>query len=125
MAALVANRRNRSRPRRPSANLCLPGPVQVVVRWPSLSIATGTDMKTLCLAALFALASTAALAADSLTVALPDLHARRVAGALKIDGELSEAAWVGEPVPARFIQSDPVQAARSEERRVGRESGRR
>src|SRR5262245_22977699 len=68
-------------------------------------------MKTLCFAAWFALASTAAFAADSLTVALPDLHARRVAGALKIDGELSEAAWVGEPVPARFIQSDPVQAA--------------
>jgi uncharacterized protein DUF5916 len=68
-------------------------------------------MKTLCLALLFALAPTAALAADSLAIALPDLHARRVAGALKIDGELSEGTWVGEPVPARFIQSDPVQAA--------------
>ncbi len=68
-------------------------------------------MKTLCLAVLLAATPTAALAADSLKIALPDVHARRLTGSLNLDGILSEPIWQSDSVPARFVQTDPVQAA--------------
>ena len=68
-------------------------------------------MKTLLIAVLFVTAATAAVAADSLTVGLPEVRARRLTGTLDLDGVLAEPVWQGDAVPARFIQADPVQAA--------------
>jgi hypothetical protein len=68
-------------------------------------------MKTLLVAVLFVSVAAAAVAADSLTVALPEVRARRLAGTLDLDGVLAEPAWQGDAAPARFIQTDPVQAA--------------
>ncbi len=68
-------------------------------------------MKTLLFAAIFAASATTALAADSLSVVLPEVRARRLTGTLNVDGVLSEPVWSGEAAPARFVQSDPVQAA--------------
>jgi hypothetical protein len=67
-------------------------------------------MKPLPLAVLFLLAATHAFA-DSLTVSLPEVRARRSTGPVQIDGLLTESAWAGTAVQARFVQSDPDQGA--------------
>ena len=67
-------------------------------------------MKTLSLVLLLGLAAASA-GADSLTVALPEVHAHRLVGTLQIDGLLNEPAWSCEPAQARFSQADPDQGA--------------
>jgi len=67
-------------------------------------------MKTVFLALVLVFA-TAAAAADTLTVVLPELKAQRLVGPIQIDGQLNEPAWKGEPAQARFIQADPDQGA--------------
>ncbi len=67
-------------------------------------------MKELLFTIVLVTAATAAFA-DSLTVALPEVRARRLASPLQVDGLLSESAWTGEPAQARFVQSDPDQGA--------------
>ncbi len=63
------------------------------------------------LVVLFSLAAASAAVADSLTISLPEVRARRVTAPLQIDGVLSEPAWAGEPARARFVQSDPDQGS--------------
>jgi len=57
------------------------------------------------------LTATTARAADSLTVALPEVQAHRLVGPIQIDGLLSETAWGIEPDRARMVQADPDQGA--------------
>ncbi|HTK32540.1 MAG TPA: DUF5916 domain-containing protein [Candidatus Saccharimonadaceae bacterium] len=48
---------------------------------------------------------------DSMFAQLPELHARRLAGAITVDGLLNEPEWqTGEPI-TRFIQGEPNEAA--------------
>ena len=68
-------------------------------------------MKILWMTTMLAAIATAARAADSIEVALPDVEARRLTGTIDIDGRLTDAAWSIEPVQARFIQSDPDQGS--------------
>jgi uncharacterized protein DUF5916 len=68
-------------------------------------------MKPLLLVVLLLAVAAPALHADSLTVALPEVRARRMPATPNIDGSLTDAAWSGEAVNARFIQSDPDQGA--------------
>jgi len=68
-------------------------------------------MKPLWSALMLAAVATTAAAADSTTVAPPDVQARRLPGTIDLDGLLTDAAWGGEPVQARFIQSDPDQGS--------------
>ena len=68
-------------------------------------------MKILSLVLLLAVAAVPAMAADSLSVAPPEVRAYRLAGPIRIDGLLDEAAWRVEPARARFVQADPDQGA--------------
>jgi uncharacterized protein DUF5916 len=109
-AALVARLRNFSPIRNTGANQSVFPAVQTGVPSPQALAPGVPPMKTLWFATMFAAVATAA-AADSTTVVLADVQARRLAGTVNIDGLLTDAAWSAEPAEARFIQSDPNQGA--------------
>jgi hypothetical protein len=67
-------------------------------------------MRTLLVAAMLLLIAAVA-GADTLTVHLPNVSARRAIGAINVDGLLNEPDWTTDPMGATFVQAEPDEAA--------------